>query len=313
MFIVATLTEIFKREFKTARANLPVNTSIYDLNLPQSSLPKGNFYVVDGITEDLYKDLNGQHVMLYPRQGGKPLERRRLNSEGEFMYDRQGNHRIDEIPCPKGYVAVVSRFALTLPYEAERNGYNYVDYFDLPESEANGLKSSKAKADIELYDLFGYGEEENSSADVVEGEEPLIRHFIYVLPKSVLYKVHFNALAVSSKTMKAYEGISVKTWTSGVLHICVIPYKAGNTYANTVILDVKPSLDFEEEVSELLGYLVQHGIMSDPYEYLTDEGENLGISEVVPAYDKFEYQSKDLYSLDNVAEQEFEEVFGKEQ
>lgn len=254
---MATLDEIFKGEFNKTRNNLKDRKSIYDLGIKPKSLPKNDFYSVKGIEVEYYNKLNDSNVMIVPR--GFELRRRLLKAkdEGGFRTDKQGNVRTVEVSVPKGSIAVMSPMPLGLPFSFKAEGYDYVDYIEM------------------------------------EGK----RRYIYILPTSVLYKVNFNALALSTKKMKCFSGVAIKTWNLGILNICVVPYKVGRTYESTIILKVKQSLDFTKEVDWVTKVLESKGVISNPLDYMTEEGENIGISPLDPAYDSIEYNPVDVSSL----------------
>ena len=74
---MATLDEIFKKEFNQSRSGLSSQGNIYDLKLPKGSLPSKDFYTVKSVDEEYYDKLNDCNVMLLPK--GYPLTRRLLN------------------------------------------------------------------------------------------------------------------------------------------------------------------------------------------------------------------------------------------
>lgn len=262
---MATLDEIFVKEFNKARNSVSTSKTIYDLGLEPKGLPKQDFFQVKGITIDYYSKLNNLSVMLAPR--GTKLERRLVKAHGEgYRLDSKGNVRTQEVKLPKGSIAVISNTPIGVPTNFSHEGFEYVDFYEVGGS----------------------------------------RRYIYIIPKQYLYKIHFNALAISSKSMKSYSGISIKTWGLGVLHLCIVPYKVNRTYASTIILRAKGSLDFSKEVGEVLDYLKSIGIISELPLYLTEEGENVAISEVNPAYNPMEYIPVDLVPLSNVSDVDLE-------
>lgn len=265
---MATLDDIFKREFNQTRNNLKGRVSIFDLGLKPTALPKQDLYTVKGIELEHYSNLNDTNVMLVPR--GVELKQRLMKAKGEkgFRTDREGNVRTVTVAVPKGSVAVISTKAIGVPYSFRSDGFSYVDYMEVGKS----------------------------------------RKYIYIIPSIYLYKVNLNALALSTKKMKAYSGVSVKTWNLGILNICVIPYKPNRSYENTVILTVKQGLDFTKEVNSLIGSLVKLGVISDPLDYITDEGVNLAINDIDPAYNVMEYDSVGVVSLADSSNKTIEEV-----
>lgn len=271
-----TLDEIYKKDFNKARSSVPPQGTIYDLKLPKGSLPVKDFYNVKGITEEYFDKLNETNVMLLPR--GYQLTRRLLNSDGQFRVKKDGSFFTIDIKLPKNAVAVVSNQKIGLPYNhvADSEGYDYVDYVDVKDDKGN-----------------------------ITG-----KRYIYILPKSVLYKVNFNALAISTKKMKSYSGLSIKTWGFGVLNLCVIPYKPNLTYTSTQILFARGSLNFNKEIHDVLSELIKLGIVSNPQDYILDDGENIGVVALDPAYNTFEYEPVSLTPLASLTDKELDEVLG---
>ena len=271
---MATLDEIFKREFNQTRSYLKSGISIYDLVLQPTTLPKQDFYNVKGIDDKYYGRLNDYNVSPLPR--GYELKRRQLNSNGEFRVRKDGSFFIVNVSVPRGSVAVLSHLAIGLPFSYKVGGFDYVDYIEV----------------------------KNDSGEVTS------RRYIYILPRKYLYKTNFNALAISSKKMKAYQGISIKTWNCGVLYLCVIPYKPNRTYASTIVLTAKVGTNFSNEISSLIGTLYNKGVISNPADYITSEGENVAIDDVDPAYNFMEYAPIDAVSLGSLSEKDLDEVLG---
>lgn len=273
---MATLDDIFKKEFNQTRNNLPNQGNIYDLKLPTGSLPRRDFYTVKNISEDYYSSMNDCNVMVLPK--GYPLTRRLLNSDGQFRIKKDGSFFTINVKLPKDSVAVVYNKPIGLPYnyQTKTGGYDYVDYYVMKDDDGN----------------------------------PLGRRYIYILPKSVLYKVNFNALALSTKKMKAFAGLSIKTWGYGVLHLCVIPYKPNLTYTSTQLLYAKGGLDFSKEISDVLSTLIRLGVVSNPTEYVLDNGENIAVTSLDPSYNVMEYEPIALSPLATLSDKELEEVLG---
>lgn len=271
---MATLDEIFEREFNQTRASLKVGSSIYDLKLTPRTLPRQDFYSVQGIKEDYYSKLNDTNVYLLPR--GQKLERRLLTSEGQFRVRKDGSYFTVSVSVPKNSLAVVSNRPIGLPFSYKADGFDYVDYMEI------GGSSGDHK----------------------------VKRYIYIIPKQYLYKVHFNALALSSKKMKSYQGIAIKSWNLGVLNLCIIPYKPNRTYANTVILLAKVGTDFSKEISSLVGDLVRLGVISEPYEYLMPDGRNIGIEDIEPAYNFMEYVPHEVSPLSSLTDKDLEDIIG---
>lgn len=271
---MATLDTIFKREFKTSRNRLGEHLSLFELPLKKGNLPRVDFYRVLGIEDQYFSRLNNANVMI---MRGTELERRLLNTRGEFRVDKTGKLLKEVVPVPRGSIAVLSKVRLGLPFKYKLDGYDYVDYIDST----------------------------NDRGEVIS------RKYIYILPKDKLYKTNLNALAISNRTMKAFSSIKIATWGVGFLYLNVIPYKPNRQYQNTVVLSVKNSLDFSKEISTVMGDLVRLGLISNPSEYVLETGENIAITQQPPAYDSFEYTPYEQSNLSKVSDQEFEEMINE--
>lgn len=269
-----TLDEIFAREFKLSRNRLGEYLSLFELGLKKGKLPKNDFYRVLGVTDDYYSQLNNTNVMILR---GAKLERRLLSSTGGFRTDSLGKLIKQTVSLPKGSVAVLSSVRLGLPYRYKLEGYDYVDYID----------------------------------NLNEQGEIISRRYVYILPKANLHKVNLNALALSNRPMKSYSGIKIATWGVGFLYLNIIPYKPKKQYQNTVVLSVKNSLDFSKEIGIALNDLVKLGLISEPYEYVLDTGENIALTQVLNSYDILDYTPYEDSNLSTLSDKEFEELLNE--
>lgn len=265
---MVSLDDNFKKEFNKTRATIPQNNNIYDLKLPEGVIPKKAFYVVSGIEDEVFKDLNDYQVELVDR--GVKLEQRLVNSKGQTIKTKNGKVLKKEIPLPKDSQAVISIKELKVPFKYNKDGFGFVDYI---------IKDKR-------------------------------RMFVYIVPKANLYKVNYSALAISSRTMKGFYGIKIKSWNWGVLNLCIIPYKPNVNYTNTIILKVKSTLDYREEIKSLFLELIKRGVVSDPYAYLTSEGENIAISSIPNSYDAFSFEPRSQSSIADLKDISLEDVVG---
>ena len=110
--------------------------------------------------------------------------------------------------------------------------------------------------------------------------------------------------------MKSYSGLSIKTWGYGVLNLCIIPYKPNLTYTSTQILFAKGGLNFDKEIHSVLSELIKLGIVSNPQDYVLDDGENIAVTALDPSYNAMEYEATSLTPLASLTDKELDEVLG---
>lgn len=222
--------ELTKKEFK---AYLTINHkgwTIKDLHLrPSSKIPikKGvakAFYQVRGIQDEKYSKLNDTVVEKYPKSKLPHLMLQ--NHTSKPMLNDEGKPRYEFKDKPEGSSAIVSPVNLGLPYKYSptENGLDFALRFPNDGSEENR-----------------YG---------------------YYIPDKYLYGINLTALVVSGRNnVKAYFGESLTTYEMGKIFIGVIPFKGKIDYINTVVLGVKPSLDWDRDIEILEQDLVRVGVI----------------------------------------------------
>lgn len=199
---------------------------------------------------------------------GTKLEKRRFNSKGEPIKKSSGGYMSYDYSLPKGSRAVYSKVNIKLPSSFKETGYDYVDYVDKGNT----------------------------------------RYFIYVLPKTVIYRLYNTALALSTKKLSGYSTLKLNTWNAGVLYLCVIPYKGGRKYQATIVLQVSYGLDYSIKTKEVLEKLITDGVMS-PYDlYETEEKGNLGYEQIDSPLNVIDYVLKDIMSLAEISENDIEAI-----
>ena len=109
--------------------------------------------------------------------------------------------------------------------------------------------------------------------------------YMYYLPKSVLYPVSLTALAISTRSLKVYQGIIVQTWEYGKIWVSVIPYKPHATYTQTRILQVSNRLNYSYEVDRLMSFWVDNDIVPHPGLFVKDGSSMVLLDRPVDYFD----------------------------
>ena len=249
-----SLEGIFTGEFKREVSNVGYK-DIYKIPLPPEVANWGisgtEVYAVKGIDEQYFDALNKSLVKKLPR--GFEAKRRLIDKATRgFAKNSNGSFKYEDFPKPVGSLVVVSSKNISLPYseykkKVTKTGYGYIDFVE------RGKK--------------------------VE--------YMYVLPKSVLYKVNQTALALSVKNMKNFAGSGYVTWESGVIYIHIIPYNPNSKYEGTKILKTGYSLDYNAEISALLNYWRSVGVTPDVSLCTLSDGSNIAIRGTTVGYEEY--------------------------
>ena len=167
-------------------------------------------------------------------------------------------------------MAVISDKKIDLPYKEykypSKDGYGYVDFID-----------------------------KNDSVE-----------YIYVLPKTVLYKINQTALVLSVKNMKNYWGRGIMTWVMGTVFLHIVPYKPNSQYIGSKILKTGYTLDYSTEIGKLLTYWQEIGVVPNITLTTLSDGTNLALKDTVVGYesyipvDSMAYGDKEVYGGDVV-------------
>ena len=254
-------TENLIKEFKRNISRNNSYLNVFQLPVPESlsdakSVNKPAIAKIP-LGVEYFEDLNEEVLEVRPR--GTQFKRRFIKSDGSFRTDKEGNFLTEDVPLPKGSVAVLSTKVLGIPYNYEfPEGYGYVDFLDTD-----------------------------------DGNGKTVRKFIYFLPAEFIYPLNMCDLVLSSKTLKGYEVSTVQTWREGKVFLGVVPYKPNRTYTNTRILAIKRGLDFSDEVAELIKHWYSRGIISNPNEYKVNiDGmeSSLLFTQLPASYDEMDYE-----------------------
>lgn len=250
-----TLEDVFASEFKQSVSGVGYK-DIYRIPLPPECetwrVSGTELYKVSGISESEvpYCMLNNAIVRQLP--SGTVAKRRAIDkATRSFKRDDNGKFVYEDYVVPAGSIVVLSSVQINVLFKeykyATKTGYGYIDF---------------------VTDEYG-------------------KSFMYVLPKSVLYKINQTALAVSVKNMKNYSGSGYVTWDNGVIYLHVIPYNPRSQYIGSKILVTKYSLDYRREVSQILQYWQRVGILPDLRLCVMSDGTNIALKQTAVGYSEY--------------------------
>lgn len=249
-----TLEDVFKSEFRQEIANTGYK-NIYKVPLPDVckkwEVSGTDLYAVKGISVPVYKDLNRTIVKRLP--SNVVAKRRKIDKQTRgFAKDSEGNFVYEDFVVPSGSMAVVSSKKIGVTYKdykakVSKDGYGYIDFV-----------STNGKTE-----------------------------YMYVIPKSVLYKVNQTALALSVKNMKNYQGSGYTTWDMGVIFLHIIPYKPNAKYEGSIILKTGTSLNYNNEVATLIKFWEDIGVIPNIALCALNDGTNLVTRGTTVGYDTY--------------------------
>ena len=246
------LESIFIKEFRNVVRDVGYK-DVFRVPLPEEcrgwEVSGTELYGVKGISETYYSVLNYSTVKRLPR--GTVAKRRVIDKATRgFRMDSEGNYVYEDYRVPSGSLVVVSDRKIYLPYSEyvkPSPGYGYVDFVITP-----------------------------------SGSE-----FMYVLPKSVLYRVNQTALALSVRDMKGYSGMGYTSWRNGKIFLHIIPYNPSSKYVGSRILKTKHSLDYTSEILEIVSYWQSTGFIPDIRLCGLQDGTNLVTKPTVIGYSEY--------------------------
>lgn len=227
---------------------------IYSIPLPKEcekwEVSGTELYAVKGIEDEYYGNLNKTIVKKLPK--GYEAKRRVIDKvHSTFKRNEDGSYVYEEYKVPSGSVVVLSDKGIKLSYSRfikDIEGYGYIDFVI--------QKGGKV-------------------------------YYMYVLPKSKLYKVHQTALAISVKNMKNFNGMGIVSWNSGTLFIHIIPYNPNSSYIGSKILKTGYSLNYKKEIDTIVRYWEQVGITPKIELCGLQNGENICLKSTVVGYDSY--------------------------
>lgn len=262
-----SMDAVFVKEFDTMVRELAVTNraDLFSLPVPDSfrlSKMDTTFsqVVFKGIEEQYYDKLNDTTGYLLSRPN---LVRKKFNSNGDYVKDKNGNYFTEDVDVPQECVAVLSRKRLGVPLKFKSQlGFEYVDLYVNNESK----------------ELF----------------------YIYIIPRQFVYKLNLCALCLSlEKPRKLYGGCQVYLCSGHKVFLYIAPYKISSVVRNYRVFSVKPSLDFTSMYKDLLTFWGENGIIFNiEWLWLTDvigDRNNAGYSLLENTLD--EYLCYDSVSL----------------
>ena len=266
-----SLEELFIREFRDEVSNKVGYKDVYKMPLPEEcsswEISGTDLFAVKNVDKEYYNSLEKTIVRKVP--SGYEVKRRVIDKVTRgFKKDDEGSYVYENYSVPNGSMAVISDKKIDLPYKEykypSKDGYGYVDFIE--------------------------------KNDIVE--------YIYVLPKTVLYKINQTALVLSVKNMKNYWGRGIMTWVMGTVFLHIVPYKPNSQYIGSKILKTGYTLDYSTEIGKLLTYWQGIGIVPNITLTSLCDGTNLALKETVVGYesyipvDSMAYGDKEVYGGD---------------
>lgn len=268
---------VFYREFvemmNGRRACMQQGFKYVDLPLPELSTmingaPKRRQVFISNkennkITERFYEALNGTQAELV---GKTTLLKRQFLSDGSFRKDANGNYVYSQIPVKHECVAILSPVNIGLKrFEFDKKG---------------------RKKDIKIDELYRY-------VDFVEGKDKK-RRYIYIIPKKHVYNLNMTALIITpNKHRNFYKGSKIALQNGNYIYLYIIPYKYSNNLSYRV-LGVKPSVNFDNEVKQILTSWMGMGVMFNLNTTMLNNPvkgiANLGMQDLEPTLDIGEYE-----------------------
>lgn len=218
------------------------------------------------ITERFFERLNGTTAELV---GKTTLLKRQFLADGSFRKDAKGDFMYTQIPVKHECTAILSPVNIGLKK------------FDIDEKGR--------KKDIVIDELYRY-------VDYVESRDGT-RKYIYIIPKKHVYNTNMVALIVTpNKHRNYYKGCKLALQSGNYIYMYIIPYKYSVNQSYRII-GVKPSVNFDNEVGQIINMWVRMGVLfnlnmtalNNPIKGI----ENLGIMDLEPTLDIGEFESYD--------------------
>lgn len=233
-----TIDNVFYRDFRDMmNTRRGITTFNYvDIPLPElktmlNGTPKGYMATVKGIKEPFFERLNGEEVQLV---GRTTLKKRQVLSDGSFRKDSKENFVYTQIPVKHDCVAILSRRSVGLKRFVEVNGM---------------------KKEHKVSEGFRY-------VDYIETENG--RKYIYIVPKTFVYRLSLCALVLTpNKHRVYYKGCKLALQNGNYIYLHVIPFKFRENLSYRV-LGVKAGFDFDTEVNQILRFWTEIGVIFDP-------------------------------------------------
>lgn len=228
---MASLDEIFYKEFqesmKFRKANCVMN--LKEVPIPENFsgvIPVRNMAVARGISDEKYSALNysdKNKKALLSLVGNTKMKKTVYTSDGKPRQNEDGSIRTTEVTVPRNSEGVISSIPISSLYKS-RDGFEFVDRIK------DRMNSTK---------------------------------FIYIVPRKYLYRLNLCALVIRlDKLRNSYTAIQVMLVNGHKLYLHVVPYKPTRARdEGTRVLKVKATANFDKEITTLLNYWQQSGVM----------------------------------------------------
>lgn len=250
---------VFHKEFRdmmNGRKALTNNFNLVDLPLPplksmiKGSL-KGHMVVVKNIKEPFFERLNTEEVQLV---GKTTLQKRQVLPDGTFRKDASDNYVTMQVPVPHSHVAILSPTSIGLKRFVEENG---------------------VKVEHKVQEGFRY-------VDYVETKQG--RKYIYIIPKQYAFRLNMCALVITpNKRRTFFQGCKLALQNGNYVYLYVTPFKYRENM-DLRVLGVKSNYNFNQEVTEIIRFWMQLGVLFDlnltALEGNINGVENLGIMDI---------------------------------
>lgn len=257
------LNTIFMREFKQTmrqRRAITSNMSLVGLEMPGRlatpvCISPYRQVHIQGIDCEYYDKLNDTDACLLSRPS---LLRRKFDSSGSLIKDKDGNYVTENVPVPRECCAIVSSVKVGVPlkFSSKDETFIYVDYI--------AQKGNKNRV-----------------------------KYIYIVPKKYCYEINQTALILSLNKIRGfYYGERVTLQNGFDIYFYVVPYKPTTSARAYHVVATKNSDSYTAEINAIKDLWSQRGILFPPDLLAVPEdmvaGGNLGYELLNPTFDIYE-------------------------
>jgi hypothetical protein len=234
-----TNDQVFVREFKEMMSTRhAISAERGQIGLSQIPVPNNDALTksrpvvyIKGIKEPFFSRLNKSQAMLTNKT---TLNKRQVLSDGSFRKDDNNQYVVDKIKVPNSAVALASPISIGLKRQykdssgvvqtyIQSKSFRYIDYID--------RKSGRV--------------------------------YIYVIPKTFVYRMAQVALIVTmAKRSKYYGAVKIALQNGTFCHLSIIPY-SGREMPDAHLISVKATLNFTNEITHLLQVWQHHAVIFD--------------------------------------------------
>lgn len=280
---MGSLDSIFIKEFRKTCQQRAAETGALNIN----DIP-----VPDALTTQIIPQfrrmgkviINGIKEQYYEGLNGKisylwvkpNLKRRQFDRFGKFKQTENGKYIYDAVALPQHCAAIISDISIKVPLAFKADGYDYVDFIKI------GNRT----------------------------------FYIYILPRSVCYKLNEVAMVLSVNRLRSfYSAIELKLQCGHTIYLSVVPYTPSRAEASGYrVLSLGLKCDFREEWQRLYADWVEKNILY-PRELTELSDYSTGVSNVayreldatLTEYKKYDpSKSLDITGNDDIDESAYE-------